>query len=110
MLILTRNLLLLLRTGLSEHLARNSFVMIVLALFDKLALSPWLSGLAVRDTSAARWFFLHSLANAFVCATALRSVCAVLSDPLHAMDGRVYTDATLFGSASIWPLTVINSV
>ena len=28
----------------------------------------------------------------------------------QALDGRVYTDASLFGSASAWPLTIINSV
>jgi len=95
----------------SEHLARNSLVMILLTITDKLILSPWLASYAgAGDTSAARWFFLHFLANAVVCATALHSVGAVLADPLHALDGRVYTDTSLFGNASVWPLTIVNSV
>jgi len=57
-----------------------------------------------------RWFFLHSLANAFVVATSISAMRAVVSDPTHALDGIRYADNSLFGNASPWPLTIINSV
>lgn len=66
--------------------------------------------LLAKDLSVTRWFLLHSLANLFVCITAVNSMRAVLSDPTHAMDGAKYKDTSLFGSASVWPLTIINSV
>ena len=64
------------------------------------------------DIKSARWFFVHSLANAFVCATSLHSMRAVVYDPVHAFDGSFYTDKDtgLFGKGSRWPLLTINAV
>jgi len=103
---------LLAATGASDHLRNNCLVLLGLGLIDSLVLTPWLQGriAAVKDLGAARWFFLHAIANACVCATALTSMRAVLTDPPHAVDGRVYADTSLFGDASVWPLTIINSV
>jgi hypothetical protein len=96
----------------AAHLINNVIVLTALAFLDRMVLTPWLMGRKVsgKDMSTTRWFFLHSFANAGVCATALTSIKAVLSDPLHALDGRVYIDASAFGAASVWPLTIINSV
>lgn len=63
-----------------------------------------------RDLSITRWFLLHSLANFFVCVTAVNSIRTVLADPVHALDAVKYSDHSVFGSASVWPLTIINSV
>jgi len=94
------------------HLLNNISVLAFLALVDKVFLSPWLASRNVKskDMCTARWFFLHSLANVAVVATSLMSMRAVLGDPLHAMDGRAYVDTSAFGNASVWPLTIINSV
>ena len=63
-----------------------------------------------KDVPVTRWFLLHSFANLMVCVTAVKSMRAVLSDPIHAMDGTKYDDTSLFGTASVWPLTIINSI
>jgi len=65
---------------------------------------------ADRDVGLARWFLLHALANLFVCVTAFTSLMTVALDPTHAADAFKYTDTSLFGTASVWPLTIINSV
>jgi hypothetical protein len=82
------------------------------AMIDKWVLTPWLLGRSVdtKGLCATRWFFLHSLANLGVCLTALHSMRTVLSDPVHALDGGKYVDDSMFGVASSWPLTIINSV
>jgi len=98
----------------AEHLARNFLVLALLAAVDHLVLKPWVAARCTKakDVSSTRWFFLHALANLFVCATALTSIYVVLTDPVHALDGRPgrHTDRSLFGDASVWPLTIINSV
>ena len=38
------------------------------------------------------------------------SLQTVLQDPAHSMDSTKYFDQTFFGDASVWPLTIINSV
>jgi len=102
---------LLIFPNVDSHLLNNFRVLCMLAAIDKLVLTPWLKGLTPgKDISAPRWFFLHSIANAAVVATAASAMRAVLTDPVHAMDGSKYTDTSLFGAASIWPLTIINSV
>lgn len=63
-----------------------------------------------KDISTTRWFLLHSVANFFVCVTAVNSIRTVLADPVHALDAVKYSDHSVFGSASVWPLTIINSV
>ena len=62
------------------------------------------------DLDAARWFFIHAVANLFVCVSGFSSVCSVVGDPLHALDVRVFYDRSFWGDASSWPLTIINSV
>ena len=98
----------------AEHLARNFLGLALLAAVDHLVLKPWVAARCTKakDVSSTRWFFLHALANLFVCATALTSIYVVLTDPVHALDGRPgrHTDRSLFGDASVWPLTIINSV
>lgn len=42
--------------------------------------------------------------------TALPSVIAVLKDPLNAMNAQHHSDTSMFGSGSVWPLTIINSI
>ena len=100
-------------------------VAVVLALlyfFDHLLLKPWIKSRITAgkksdderkqksDITLARWFFVHSFANVLVCITAVNSIRAVADDPTHALDGSVFDDLSLFGNASRWPLTIINSV
>jgi len=98
--------------SLVTHLTNNLIVLVVLTFIDKALLTPALgkSGVAAKDVSTTRWFLLHSIANIAVVATALKSLRAVALDPPHAMDGSAYADTSLFGDASVWPLTIINSV
>jgi hypothetical protein len=51
-----------------------------------IALARWMGALP----DAARWPAMHAAGNAVVCVLALPGVVATLSDPLHAMDSRVY--------------------
>ena len=89
---------------------------------DHLLLKPWITARIAAgkksdsarkqasDVALARWFFVHSFANLLVCLTAMNSIRAVGSDPSHALDSSVFNDLSLFGNASRWPLTIINSV
>ena len=82
----------------SMHLQNTLVCLALLGGIDKLLLTPFLQRRCTgKDVGITRWFFLHSIANAAVCATALVSMRAVLIDPLHALDGRVYTDTSMFG-------------
>ena len=45
-----------------------------------------------------------------MCATALHALFTTFTDPYNAMDSRVYSDTSLMGAASIWPLAMVNSV
>jgi len=93
------------------HLTNNVLVLFALACVDKLVVTPRLSRVvSPKSVSIVRWFFLHSIANAFVVLTSLSACRAVLIDPTHALDGVKYDDNSLFGTASVWPLTIINSV
>merc|ERR1712188_21226 len=60
-----------------------------------------------RDVKLARWFFTHAFANALIGLTA---VWTTFTDPMNAVDSRVYSDTSLFGAASSWPLTIVNAV
>jgi len=98
-----------------EHLVNNVAVLAVLCVLDHLLLKPWVlkrvgPSSKKSDVTLARWFFLHSFANLCVCATAFNSIRAVLDDPTHALDSSVFHDSSPFGNASVWPLTIINSV
>lgn len=66
--------------------------------------------LVARHT-AHRWFCIHAVANAFVVATALPGLAATLSDPLHAMDGRVFPNVvSLWAAGSMFPISMVNAV
>ena len=95
--------------------APNLYLLGLLAVVDRLVLSPIITRrlgakVARRDVSACRWFILHALANSFVCLTAVNALLTTFSDPHNAMDSRVYSDRSLLGAASIWPLAMVNSV
>lgn len=83
-----------------------------LYLMDRLAVAPFVKSKISKDreVKAARWFFTHALANLVVVITGARAVAVMFADPLHAMDSRVYSDTSMFGAASAWPLTMINAV
>ena len=98
-----------------QTFAPNVYLLVLLAVLDRLVLSPIIrkrlgTKAARRDVSATRWFFLHALANAFVCVTAINTLLTTFSDPYNAMDSRVYSDVSMLGAASIWPLAMVNSV
>lgn len=94
------------------NLANNVCVLLVLCAVDYLLIKPFVESRVtkMRAQQSARWFFVHSAANAALCMCALRSLVAVAADPTHAMDPDVFNDDSLFGTASRWPLTIINSV
>lgn len=98
--------------SLAEHLGNNVKVLVLLALVDRLIISTYLSAACKRekDVVHGRWFFTHAFANLLVVLTSLGSVAAVLRDPFNAMVVDEHRDISLFGSGSIWPLTIINSV
>ena len=88
-------------------------VLIILASFDHMLLKPWLKSrkaLSSRDVGLTRWFFVHSLANLFVCACAFNSMRAVLADTFHALDASHHPNTSAFSAGTQWPLTIINSV
>lgn len=88
-------------------------VLILLSLCDHLIIKQVVKSRVkkTRDVNLARWFFIHSLANGFVCLSAISSIKAVVSDPINAFDGAAFGEDTgFFGAISIWPLTVINAV
>jgi hypothetical protein len=100
-------------TLMTTHLANNLLVLIMLASFDHMLLQPWLKSrkaLSSRDVGLTRWFFVHSLANLFVCACAFNSMRAVLADTFHALDASHHPNTSAFSAGTQWPLTIINSV
>jgi len=96
----TMNALVSLGDNVSElPLAGNLTVMLLLYLFDRFC-AP----------SKARWFALHGFANFLVVITAFTGMITSLRDPLYSLDSRVYNDTSLLGSASPWPVYIINSL
>ena len=99
-----------------DHLILNAALLVGLAVVDRLVIAPFVGSRiagdakGARDRKAARWFFIHSFANVVVVASALGSVLSILDRPFDIMDTAVHTDASFFGSASRWPLTIVNSV
>ena len=83
-----------------NSLAVNAKALVMLAAFDYL----------VAQHTKARWFACHTFANFIVVITGLRCVLTSLNDPLQAADSRVYNDTSMFGSASIWPVCVTNTI
>lgn len=97
---------------LAQHLSNNAAVLTLLAVIDHSLIKPFVArhDAKLRSQRLTRWFFVHALANAFVVLGALTSLRTVLKDPAHSMDSTKYFDQTFFGDASVWPLTIINSV
>jgi len=94
-----------------EHLSANLCILALLACVDHLILKPYLLPIVGKKAiSPTRWFFIHAFVNFLVVLTSLRSIFAVLNDPLHSMDPATHPDRSIWGSASRWPLTLINSV
>ena len=98
--------------SLKEHCTNNAVAILVLALADHAFIKPFVSKheSKLRGQRITRWFFVHSFANFFVVIAALHSLSIVLRDPVHCASGDVYSDRSFFGAASLWPLTIINSV
>jgi hypothetical protein len=97
---------------LAQHLTNNVLVLAALGAVDHGLIKPFVArhDTKLRSQRLTRWFFVHALANAFVVLGAFTSLRVVLRDPAHSMDSTKYTDQTFFGDASVWPLTIINSV
>ena len=53
---------------------------------------------------------MHAFANLLVVLASLTSLFTVLKDPLNSGDSRQYSDTSLFGNASPWPIYIINAV
>lgn len=91
-----------------------TIVIALLALFDHGILKRWVAKRVPksRDVDTTRWFFVHSMANAFVCLASVNSMKAVALDPLNAFDGAAFgqEETRFFGAISAWPLTIINAV
>jgi len=77
----------------------NVVALVILAVFD-----------VTLSSAKARWFSIHAFANLLVCFTALPAIVATIMDPYGAMSADKYADTSVFGSASPWPILVINSV
>lgn len=95
------------------HAKNLAFALTLLAFADHLIIKPWVAKkVAAKDLGTTRWFFIHSLANAFVCLSGLKSMKAVALDPLRAFDGAAFSEdeTGFFGAISVWPLTIINAV
>jgi len=97
---------------LTTHLVNFCICLASLYLFDHCLIAPYLRRALGKDKEvrAARWFFTHAAANLVVVVTGARALGVMFTDPINAMDSRVYSDTSLFGAASAWPLTMINAV
>jgi len=96
---------------LEQHLLYLFASVLCLAAVDKLLITPYLTHrVTPQRLKPTRWFFTHAFANAVVCVTGAKAIWTVFSDPHDAMDFRIYHDTSPFGSASVWPLTVVNAV
>jgi hypothetical protein len=83
----------------SRNLLGNLVVLVALFIFDKFFAS-----------AKARWFSIHAFANLLVCITSIPAIVITITDPHDAMDSRIYSDTTIFGTASPWPIIIVNSV
>ena len=95
-----------------RHAINFGLATISLFVVDHLLIKPFVKGHITKDKEVrqARWFFTHAAANAAVVATGARAMHTLFIDPINAMDSAVYSDISLFGAASAWPLTYINAV
>lgn len=75
-------------TNIAQHLLNNVLVLLALFVADRALIVPLVAAaapkLTSKDLTAVRWFLVHSIANAWVCLTALTSMRAVLLDPVQA--------------------------
>lgn len=91
------------------HLKNSLMALIIIFLFDKLIASNFMvKSLKNRDYHLTRWFRIHAFGNFLACITAVPSLLSVLRDPYNSMNTEHNYDRSLFGNASIWPLTIIN--
>ena len=80
-------------------LVANVIVIVILAVFDKLC-----------SSNQARWFSVHAFANLLVVLSGARAAFATLAYPIHALDAKIYNDASIFGTGTPWPTIITNSV
>ena len=98
--------------SLPAHAACTLASICLLVVVDHWMIKPFITPKIAnkKDLSSARWFFIHSFANLLVVLTGLPALMVVATDPIHAVDSRVYFDTSFFGNASSWPLTFVNAV
>ena len=84
----------------------------MLFVIDHFGIKPFVRRCLTKDKEVrqAHWFFTHAVANLFVVLTGAHALGIMFVDPAYAMDSRNYSDTSLFGNASSWPLTFINAV
>ena len=63
-----------------------------------------------KPPQKSRWFAIHVFANLIVCLAGLPSVFTTLVDPAHSADGGKYSDTSIFGSGTQFPLVMIITV
>ena len=96
-----------------EHALNFLVALATLFVIDAGLISPFvksMGSLSKSEVKATRWFFLHFVANFGVCVTAAVPLFYALSDPYNALNFEKFGDTSFFGSASVWPLTIVNAV
>lgn len=58
----------------------------------------------------SRWFAIHVFANLIVCIAAFKPVVTAMIDPAHSADGTKYSDTSIFGTGTNFPLVMIIAV
>jgi len=95
----------------TDHAICSAGTLAILALIDRLAISPFIEHKVRKsDVSSTRWFLLHWAANMFVCLTALIPLYTAFTDPYNAASAEKYSDDGIFAAGSAWPLTFVNAV
>ena len=93
-----------------RHMSNFTLTLAAIAVSDHFIIKPSVRRYCSkdRDVKLARWFFTHAFANALIVLTGLKAVWTTFTDPMNAVDSRVYSDTSLFGAASSWPLTIVK--
>jgi len=63
-----------------------------------------------RKPQKSRWFAIHTFANLIVCIASIKPFFITLIDPAHSADGIKYSDTSIFGEGTQFPLVVIITV
>lgn len=99
---------------LDQHLINLAICVGILLVVDHGALKPYLKAhpkeLKPSHVTQCRWFLIHAFANSIVCVTAVNALYAMATDPVNAMNWEKYHDISMFGNASVWPLTMVCAV